>query len=355
MQSQSSARVRTFTIGFDEARFDESGMAREVAKVLGTDHTEMRVTAADALALIPHLPTIYDEPFADSSQIPTTLLAKLTRQHVTVSLSGDGGDELFAGYSHYFPARKRWRQMARFPHPLRAALGRGLTRGDGSPAMLARLLGLGGKPDKARKYARLLAAVDAGEYYETALARRVLPDPLLPGIVDPALHRARPAQAPAGWDAIDHMVYCDLHAYLPEDILTKVDRATMWVALEARVPLLDHRVVEYSATVPMALKTADGRGKWPLRKLLERHIPRELIERPKMGFRIPLADWLRGPLRDWAEDLLAPQALQAQGIFAPDLLQRTWRQHRDGARDSASELWSVLMFQAWARAWQPAL
>ena len=353
MQSQSASRVRTFTIGFEEAQFDESRMAGEVARVLGTDHTEMRITPQDALDLIPQLSRVYDEPFADASQIPTCLLARLTRQHVKVSLSGDGGDELFAGYSHYFTMRRRWRRFAMIPRPLRQALAASLTSRDGSQAMLGRLFGGYAKADKLRKLAQLLRASNVGEFYQNAVARRVLPDPLLPGIVDSTPFPVQPAKVPDFWDPIDRMVYCDLHHYLPEDILTKVDRATMMVALEARVPLLDHRVVEFATRVPLAWKTLDGRGKWPLRQLLGRHIPRKLIDRPKMGFRVPLADWLRGPLRGWVEDLLSPQSVTDGGIFALEPLHRLWRDHQEGVRDCSNEMWSILMFQAWAREWKP--
>lgn len=343
MQRQSSRRIRTFTVGFEEAQFDERQNARAVAEVLGTEHTEMRVTAADALALIPQMPLVYDEPFADPSQIPTCLVSKLTRQHVTVSLSGDGGDELWAGYTHYFPTRQRWLRMRRVPLPLRVALA----------GLLPERLLAGAEWDKIRKLAQLLRAKDAGEYYLAAVARRVLPAPLIPGIVGPRRAWVRPQRLPKSWDPVDAMVFCDLHYYLPEDILAKVDRAAMFVALETRVPLLDHRVVEFSAAVPMALKTADGRGKWPLRKLLERYIPSHLVDRPKMGFRFPLSEWLRGPLREWADGLLSSTQLRADGIFEPGLVRRVWDQHTTGVRNCAPELWSILMYQAWAREWRP--
>ncbi|MEQ1653671.1 MAG: asparagine synthase-related protein, partial [Hyphomicrobium sp.] len=315
MQAQSSRPVRTFTIGFNEVAYNEAGHAADVARHLGTDHTTLIVEPRDALAVIPKLADIYDEPFADASQIPTMLLSELTRRHVTVALSGDGGDELLAGYTRYGVAEQRWAMLSRIPrHLAKAASAAGLMLsasnwdrmlGAVPTAIQSRLTG-----ESARGFAAVLGAGGFGELYRRQLSHWADPALLMPGdaeakglAFDPALDTLFP-------DVVDRMRYLDTLTYLPDDILTKVDRASMNVSLEARVPLLDHRVVELCWRLPKHQMVRDGTTKWLLRNVLGRHVPAALINRPKMGFGVPIDSWLRGPLRDWAESLLSETELR---------------------------------------------
>jgi asparagine synthase (glutamine-hydrolysing) len=339
--------VRTYSIGFKEEGYNEAPQARAVAGHLGTEHTELYVSPAEAQAVIPDLPSIYDEPFADSSQVPTYLLSKLTRRHVTVALSGDGGDELFAGYT-----RHRFARLAeRVPEPLGQALACGL--GVAGPALwdrVLRLLPASKRPrlggDKMMKAASLFRAGSEGGYLSLVSAFDA-PEAIVPGarevrgpIFDAQLAKSLP-------DALDRMQYLDTVTYLPDDILTKVDRASMAVALEARVPLIDHRVVEFAWKLPSRFKLRGGKGKWLLRQVLYRHVPKELVERPKSGFAVPIDAWLRGPLRAWAEELLSPRRLAEGGLLAPAPIRTRWREHLEGTRNWHASLWNVLMFQAW--------
>jgi asparagine synthase (glutamine-hydrolysing) len=345
MQTQSTAPVRSFTIGFAERGFDESAAARAVAGHLGTDHTELILDPSEVRALIPELPRLYDEPFADASQLPTCLVARLARKRVTVALSGDGGDESFFGYNRYTRAAGLWRRLSRLPVPLRRALSGGL-RGVAPSAWDRLFAALPGAPrqpgEKLHKLADILPLRDDDAVHDrlTALS------------ADSALLLCRPSPAaaappPIAGDAVERMAYRDSLAYLPDDILTKLDRASMAVGLEARVPLLDHRVVEFAWSLPSALKLDDGVGKRPLRQLLDRYVPRALVDRPKSGFAAPIADWLGGPLRDWAEAQLAPGRLAAEGFFVPGAVARLWQEHLDGRRNHHQQLWALLMFQAW--------
>jgi asparagine synthase (glutamine-hydrolysing) len=356
MQAQSTDRVRTFSIGFADDRFDEAAHARSVAAHLGTDHTELYVTPADALAVIPRLPEMYDEPFADSSQIPTFLVSCLARQHVTVSLSGDGGDELFAGYNRYGWGRRLWGSLGWIPRPVRRVGGRALTMV--APDSWDRAFSTVGSVMPSRLRTRLpgnklhkLAAVidaespDAMFYRLTSLWQD--PGTVVRGGTEPATAINDRTRWASLQSFTERMMYVDLVSYLPDDILTKVDRASMAVGLEARVPLLDHRVVEHAWRLPLSLKLRDGRTKWALRQVLYRYVPPELIERPKMGFGIPVGDWLRGPLRDWAEDLLAEHRLQADGYLETVTVRQAWREHLSGRLDREYQLWPILMFQAW--------
>jgi asparagine synthase (glutamine-hydrolysing) len=360
MQSQSAKRVKTFTIGFKEGEFDEAGHARAVAGHLQTDHTELLVTPKDALEIIPRLATIYDEPFADSSQIPTFLVAQLTRRHVTVSLSGDGGDELFAGYSHYPPSRRLWLLTRAMPSALRSRLAGllwklgdpvlNLTRDRSNNRMFRSVF------DRTRRYkiqklAAALAANDPGTFYQNRISRWLVPSEAVREAKDCPLPFAAPRQRPSGWGAVESMAYFDSLNYMPENVLTKVDRASMAVSLEARVPLLDYRVMEFSAKLPMNLKIRNGKGKWLLRQVLYKYAPRKLVDRPKMGFRLPLADWLRGPLRAWAEDLLHPKQLERDGFLVSEPIVAKWKEHLEQRNDWSRHLWSVIMFQAWKRNW----
>ncbi|WP_431856173.1 asparagine synthase (glutamine-hydrolyzing) [Azospirillum sp.] len=356
MQAQSSRPVRTFTIGFREAGYDESADARAVAAHLGTDHTELTVEPADALNVIPTLADWYDEPFADSSQVPTFLVSQLTRRSVTVALSGDGGDELFAGYRRYLLGARLWRGMGRVPAGLRAAAA-GLIQAVPPgrwDALLGRLPGMRMAGDKAHKLAGILGSADADTLYRTLASQWQHPEALVLGGREPhgLPWDARVAdQVP---DFTERMQYLDSATYLPDDILAKVDRASMAVALEARVPLLDHRVVEFAWRLPLHQKLRDGQGKHLLRRVLYRHVPRALIERPKMGFAVPIADWLRGPLRPWAEDLLDERRLREDGLLDAAVVRRAWAEHLSGRRNRQHQLWVVLMFQAWKARWDKA-
>jgi asparagine synthase (glutamine-hydrolysing) len=346
MQAQSTRPVRTFTIGFGEAGYNEADGATAVARHLGTEHTEFHVTPAEARAVIPDLPRIWDEPFADESQIPMLLVAQLARQHVTVALSGDGGDECFGGYTrHFMPVRLAG--MMGLPLALRRAAGsvmrtlhpevlQGMVRAAPLPASL-RAMASG---DSLAKIARVIDARDDGALYERLT--RVTTDPAL----------MNEGNAGAVWspplpDALGRMIYRDMAGYLPDDVLVKVDRATMAVALEARCPLLDHRVIEFAWRLPAAMKVHGGKGKWLLRRVLSRYVPESLFERPKHGFNVPVGAWLKGPLREWAEELLSEQRLRREGLMNVRHVRTRWQHHLTGRRDHAYELWAILMVQAW--------
>jgi len=356
-QKYSNVPVRTFSIGFEEAGYDEAKAAKRVAQHLGTVHDERYVTVREARDVIPLLPGMYDEPFADSSQIPTHLVSRFAREQVTVALTGDGGDELFAGYNRHFAAPRLWRQLQKVPQPLRAATGSPLSRvpsqfWSGMAGLFPgrRQPHLGGKLQKAFRLAA--SAVSFDEVYCSFLDEwSQEPSPVIGA--DPA---GAAFDLAVGGDAPDavRMMYCDSVSYLPDDILAKVDRAAMAVALETRVPFLDHRVAELAARIPLALKIRGGRGKQVLRRLLDTLVPRDLIERPKAGFAIPVGAWIKGPLRHWAEELLEPGAMRADGWLDPDVVQRRWRDHLSGRRDSTPAIWAILMFQAWLRAQRSA-
>ena len=359
MQTASDRPVRTFSIGFYEKDYDEAVHAKRVAEHLGTRHTELHVTSAQARDVIPQLPRWYDEPFADPSQIPTFLLSELTRREVTVALSGDGGDELFAGYNRYLATLKFWRPISKVPHGLRRGLAAALRALP--PAAWQRMFDLipeQKRPpqagDKVHKLAGLLAAVGPEAFYANTITHWHDPEAVVCGGGEAAGLLAHPDVRAAFPDTLDWMQYVDTLTYLPDDILTKVDRASMAHSLEARVPILDHRVVEFAWRIPPERRIRAGEGKWALRQVLYRHLPRDMVDRPKMGFGVPLADWLRGPLRDWAADLLAPERLGREGYLDPARVQAVWREHRDGRRDWQYPLWNVLMFQAWLAHQDPA-
>lgn len=354
MQAQSPSPVRTFTVGFENPAFNEAPFAASVAKHLGTIHTELTVTETEAREVIPLLPEMYDEPFADPSQIPTHLVCKAARTNVTVALSGDGGDELFGGYNRYFWGPRIWRRLDLMPHPLRRGLGRAIamlpvTAWDRLGAMTGgRVTRPGHKAH--RLAARLQDARTIDDLYRSLVSewpgermvsglgtvgQTLLDDPLPEALAD---------------DAAGRMMMQDMRTYLPDDILCKVDRAAMAISLETRVPFLDPDVLTVSARLPTQMKIRNGQGKWALRQILYQHVPRELIERPKTGFGIPVGDWLRGPLRDWAKDLLSPERLAEDGLFNPDIIRQTWSEHLSGRRDWTTRLWTILMFQAWKAA-----
>lgn len=358
MQARSTRPVRTFTIGFAEGDYDEAAHAKAVARHLGTEHTELHVDPAQARDIIPRLPEIYDEPFADSSQIPTALVCALTRQHVTVCLSGDAGDELFAGYNRYFWATSLWRSLGGVPPGLRRALAGGLSAvpagawngvfGALSPLLPARLR-VSNPGDKLHKLAEVMGAASPEALYRELVSqwRGRLP---LRGVAEPLTLVADPGHWPVLPSFAERMMAVDTLTYLPDDILVKVDRAAMAASLETRVPFLDARVIDFAWRLPFRQKVRDGQGKWLLRQLLYRHVPRELVERPKQGFGVPIEHWLRGPLREWAENLLSPAALAADGLLDPVAIRAMWQRHLSG-RNVQYALWNVLMYQAWRKRW----
>ncbi len=359
MQAQSTRPIRTFTIGFHETGYNEAEHAHAVAAHLGTEHTELYVTAEQAMAVIPRLPELYDEPFADSSQIPTFLVSELARRHVTVSLSGDGGDELFGGYNRYFWATSIWRRIGWAPQSLRAALAGALTvlpppLWNQAFKGVARFLPAGWRyanpGDKLHKLAEILAVRSPEEIYLGLVSHWKRPEDLVLGAREPATVLTDPLLWADLPDFESRMMYMDQMTYLPDDILTKVDRAAMGVSLETRVPLLDHRVVEFAWSLPLSMKIRHGQGKWLLRQVLYQYVPPALIERPKMGFGIPIDVWLRGPLKTWAEGLLNERRLQHEGYFNPVPIRQKWDEHLAGRRNWSYYLWDVLMFQAWLEA-----
>ena len=356
MQEVGSKPVRTFSIGYAHREYDESADAERVAEHLGTDHTTFRVEPDDALAVIPSLARMFDEPFADTSQIPTYLVAKLAREHVTVALTGDGGDEVFGGYNRHVAARGLLKKLGRLPSPVRSLLAGAMTvmppdrwqslfdhlpdrvrpRAAGEKLhKLAPLINL----SEREQYRRIVSHWDESQQIVPGGTERasILDDESLDGLFD---------------DAVERMRFLDLSTYLPGDILTKVDRATMAASLEARAPLLDHRLVEWSFRVPSSVHIQDGQGKWLLRRILEKRVPSALFDRPKSGFGIPLGEWLRGPLRPWAEELLAHDRLERSGLLMPGPVRKLWQDHLTGKTNGQYLLWPVLMLMAWLDEWK---
>ncbi len=358
MQKASMKPVKTFSIGFHDEKFNEAHFAKKIAASLGTEHTELYVTPDDAQNVIPMLPVIYDEPFSDSSQIPTYLISRLTREHVTVALSGDGGDELFGGYSRYVTADKYGKYLFGLPEAARNPIARAI--GSISPGQWDKLNSL--VPEKYRvthlgnKVYKLADIIKAGknEFYSRLVSHWQHPESIVIDAVEPAYIAGSISDTSDSLqEFIAQMQYMDTVSYLPDDILTKLDRASMAVSLEARVPLLDHRVVEHAWQLPMNMKIHNGQGKWILRKILSKYIPMHLFERPKRGFGVPIGDWLRGPLRDWAEHLLDENTLSQQGYFRVEPIRQKWSEHLSSKRNWEYHLWDILMFQAWLRKWQP--
>ena len=333
MQKQSKSAVKTFTIGFDEPGFNEAEHALTVSKHLGTEHTEIYVKSSDALGVIPSLPNIYCEPFADSSQIPTFLVSQLAKQHVTVALSGDAGDELFGGYNPYQFAPRIWDKVSKIPYPIRSLASRGL-----------RKLPLRGK---AEKLANIIDTKNREDFYRQLMSHWKHPLEVVIDAYEPSTLLNTSSEWPDTDSFESWMMAMDAQTYMVDDILVKVDRAAMANSLETRVPLLDHRVVELAWKIPTHLRIKDGKGKWPLREVLSRHVPKQMFERPKKGFSIPVGHWLRGPLREWAEVLLDRSRLQKEGYFKPEPIRKLWNDHLSGKGDYSSRLWGVLMFQAW--------
>ena len=356
MQAQASRPVRTFSIGFHEAGYNEAEHAKAVAAHLGTDHTELYVTSQEARDVISLLPDLYNEPFSDSSQIPTFLVSRLAKQHVTVSLSGDAGDELFCGYTRYKVAARMWNKISVAPAPVRRMMAAGITKvspqnwtalADGISNILPRSLRYANVGDKLHKGAGVLSCQSFDSLYLNLCSQWLDPAEVVIGGYQPPTLLVENAPRLEGLDQAQRMMALDMLSYLPDDILAKVDRAAMGVSLETRVPFLDHRVVEFAWRLPQSMKLRDGQSKWALRQVLYRYVPKALIERPKMGFAVPIGDWLRGPLRDWAEALLDERRLREEGFFHPEPVRRKWREHLSGDRNWQAHLWDVLMFQAW--------
>jgi asparagine synthase (glutamine-hydrolysing) len=358
MQTQSTDRIQTFSIGFHETEYDESKYAARVAKHLGTLHREFYVNAHEAQAVIPDIPNWCDEPFADVSQIPTFLVSKLARQFVTVSLSGDGGDELFAGYHRYFIGQNIWVKLKKLPFWLRRLGAYGIRQLSPShweyvskvvpKRFQVKLMG-----DKIYKFADVLTAIQPLSFYKMLVSHWDEPAALVLGgeekLIYPWIGLEHPFDD--NKQLVEIMQMMDLRTYLLDDILTKVDRASMAVGLEARVPLLDHRVVEFSWRLPLHAKIRANEGKWLLKRVLDRYVPRSLIERPKMGFGVPIAEWLRGPLREWGENLLSASRLQQEGVLNTAMIRNRWDEHLAGRHNWQYSLWGILMFQAWQERW----
>ena len=356
MQAQSSRPVKTFSIGFHEDGYDEAKQASAVARHLGTDHTELYVTSQEAMQVIPRLPAMYDEPFSDSSQIPSFLVSALAKQHVTVSLSGDGGDELFCGYSRYQRAERIWKRLASAPLSLRRIAAAGLTvispatwnsLADTMQGLLPPSLQLSGLGHKLQKGAMMLDCQSVDALYLGLTSHWNDPASVVVGSKGPSPLSNCTLPSDSRMEDVQRMMALDMLTYLPDDILVKLDRAAMNVSLETRIPFLDHRIIEFAWRLPQSMKLRDGRNKWALRQVLYRHVPQTLVDRPKMGFGVPIGDWLRGPLREWAESLLDESRLTSEGYFKPALIRRRWEEHVSRKCNWQYHLWDVLMFQSW--------
>jgi asparagine synthase (glutamine-hydrolysing) len=352
MQSISKEPVKTFSIGFEEESYDEARHAKKIAKYLGTDHSELYVSPEDAMSVLPKLSVIYDEPFADHSQIPTFIVSELAKTQVKVSLSGDGGDELFFGYSRYFQVHSWWRKLRLVPRPIRLLMS--LTIISIPSSLLNGLLTLlpskftsNHLRDRIPKFARLINAPDWLTFYDRVITQGNYPKSLVLNSSNGNNFLNRYKQKIERLSGPEKMMYLDTMLYLPDDILAKVDRASMAVGLEARVPFLDHRLVEFAWRVPFKYKFRDRQGKWILRQVLYRYVPKSLVDRPKMGFGVPIEYWLKGPLSDWAENLLNEEELNQQGFFDSELVQKMWDEHKEGKRRWHVQLWRLLIFQMW--------
>jgi asparagine synthase (glutamine-hydrolysing) len=360
MQKQSNRPVKTFSIGFHEGSHDEASDAKRVASHLGTDHTELYVTPDQAQAVIPRLAEIYDEPFADRSQIPTFLVAQLARREVTVALSGDGGDEVFGGYNRHFFGPWLWRRMRPWPLGVQRQAAKALTAvspraWDGMAHQIYRFLPASSRQpligQQIHKIAGLLGSEGPEAFYQRLTSYWGDPARLVIDGHEPPTILTMPSAVASEIDFAQSMMYYDSVTYLPDDILVKVDRASMAVSLEVRAPLLDHRVVEFAWRLPGECKIRGRQGKWILRQVLDRYVPRHLVDRPKQGFDLPIDAWLRGPLRDWAESMLDPKRLAREGFLRPEPIRAAWAEHLNGTRDRAWALWPVLMFQNWQERW----
>ena len=356
MQAQSARPVRTFTIGFDESEYNEAEHAQAVARHLGTEHTELYISARDALDVIPRLPHLFDEPFADSSQIPTFLVAGMARRHVTVALSGDGGDELFGGYGHYVSTPRRWRTLSSMPTPLRRLVASAMMAAealgeDSLPARVLNRLPMSQGRHRMQAKAHMLSVLancrTLEEFYRRQLSHWRNPAAVVYAAREPETVLNEPPSWPDALESAARLMAVDSLSYLPDDILVKVDRAAMGVSLETRAPFLDHSVMEFVWRLPLSFRIRNARSKWVLQQVLYKHVPRRLVERPKAGFSIPLASWLRGPLKDWAEALLNAERLRAEGFFDPRPVRRKWHAFLNSHKPCEQHIWNILMFQAW--------
>lgn len=356
MQQESNQPVKTFSIGFKEKSFNEAEYASAVARHLGTNHTELYITPGEARDVIPLLPSLYDEPFADSSQIPTYLVSKLARRQVTVSLSGDGGDEVFGGYSRYLDAIRIWNRLGVLPGWGRRAIGsilQAISIGiwDTTYQLIQSLLRdkivlhLSGY--RIHREAEMISSREIMDLYRSMVSYYTDPSQIIPGANELQTILQDWREKTVTRDCFEQMMYMDTLTYLPDDILVKVDRASMGVSLESRIPLLDHRIIELTWRLPLSMKVRDRQGKWILRQILSRYVPRELIERPKMGFGVPIDRWLRNELREWAEDLLFRPSLNQEYFFNNAMVDRLWKEHQSGKWNWEAQLWGILMFRAW--------
>jgi asparagine synthase (glutamine-hydrolysing) len=357
MQSESNSPINTFTIGFQEKKYNEAEHARKVASHLGTKHIELFVTAKDALDLVQQLPDLYDEPFADSSQIPTHLLCCQAKKHLTVALSGDAGDELFGGYNRYFWLRKVWSKVSWLPNGTRQLFAKAIlslpahcwdTFYSRISCLLTSSSDISFVGQKLHNLAKRLVSIkNEDELFFSLVSEWSNPDKVVKGASEPVTLLTKTNDWPTLPDIEHRMMYLDAMTYLPNDILVKVDRAAMSTSLETRTPFLDHRVVELAWQLPLSMKLRNNQGKWALRQILYKYVPRELIERPKQGFGVPLGEWLRGPLKEWAEELISEERLLREGYFNPDPIRSKWSEHLSGTRNWEHSLWAILMFQAW--------
>jgi asparagine synthase (glutamine-hydrolysing) len=359
MQAQSHQPVKTFTIGYNESDYNEAHHARKIAKHLGTEHTELFISAEQCLDVIPSLPEFYDEPFADVSQIPTVLISKLTKNHVNVCLSGDAGDELFGGYNRYFWAETIWKWIAGIPSPIRQPLSSVLNSMPVNAVnriyscfqpMLPNTYKVNNLGDKLHKIGQILPAASKDELYHYLVSqwRGNLP---LQNVTEPSTFLSEPNKWLKLESYPERMMSVDTQTYLPQDILVKLDRASMAASLETRVPFLDLRIMEFAWQLPLNQKIRNGEGKWLVRKLLSRYMPEKLWNRPKQGFAVPIEHWLRGPLRDWAEDLLSPKKLAEDGFLDPIPIRQVWDRHLSG-ENMQYALWNILTYRAWSEKWR---
>ena len=352
MQTSSSRPINTFTIGFHEKAYNEAEHAKSVARHLGTNHHELYITPEEALSVIPDLPEIWDEPFSDSSQIPTFLVSRFARTKVTVSLSGDGGDELFFGYERYFKGQKIWSFLGKIPMPVRHLMALMLEKAPGQTfetimGLLPSRFRIAYLADRLPKLAEVVRTTSQEQFYKRLVSHNKFPVDLCRSATEPKTIFDMRESWPNLSSFAEQMMFLDAKTYLPDDILVKVDRATMAVSLESRVPLLDHRVVEFAWSLPFSYKYRQGQGKWLLRQVLYRYVPREMMERPKMGFGVPIEHWLRGALRDWAEEFLDETRLKREGFLAPKPIRKMWQEYKRGEFPWHYYLWDILMFQAW--------